>query len=460
MSVTQLPERTTYEPPEFGERVSPTPSSPPASAPQAQAVPAWSAAKRVGFRFLFSYFVLYLFPFPIGQIPIPGNPTRFWGQLEQWLSLWTETHLFRLSEPVPIVPTGSGDTMAQWASQVNWLLIALGATLVWTLLDRKRAHYARLSQWLNVYVRFGLATIMFGYGFAKIIPTQMPSPQLERLVEPWGEFSPMGVLWSFMGYSSVYQIFTGFGEAIGAFLLVFRRTTTLGALVLCAVLANVVLMNYTFDVPVKLFSTNLLLMAIYLAAPDAKRVFGVLVLDRGAEPRVTTPLIAKSWMRWTAVLVTAVFVTYVMGTNLYQSLGYYRTTIGPNAPKSALWGIWDVEALTKNSVAQPPLLSDSTQLKRAVFGGLSRATFRLMSDSVEKFTMKVDSVKHEITLTARFDPKVVRTMTYAKPDSQHLVLAGKVGDDSLVVRLRKYDERRFTLVNRGFNWIQELPFNR
>jgi len=26
--------------------------------------------------------------------------------------------------------------------------------------------------------------------------------------------------------------------------------------------------------------------------------------------------------------------------------------------------------------------------------------------------------------------------------------------------LRKLDERRFTLVSRGFNWIQELPYNR
>jgi hypothetical protein len=457
MSVTQLPDRTIYAPPVTEPHLEPAPSPP---SPTSQTAPAWSVATRIGFRFVFSYFVLYLFPFPLSQLPIPGNPMRFWGQLEQWLAFWTETHLFGLATPVPVVPTGSGDTMAQWASQVNWLLIALGATIVWTLLDRKRAHYARLSLWLRVYVRFGLATIMFGYGFAKIIPTQMPAPQLERLVEPWGEFSPMGVLWSFMGYSSVYQIFTGFGEAIGAFLLVFRRTTTLGALLLCAVLANVVLMNYTFDVPVKLYSTNLLLMAIFLAAPDAKRLFGVLVLNRGAEPRPMPPLLAGALARRIAAVVVAVGVAYVMGMNLYRGLGYYRTIIGPNAPKSALWGIWDVEAVAKNGVDQPLVISDSTLLKRVVFGGLNRATFRLMADSVERYGLKVDSVKHEITLTGRFDPKTVRTMTYAKPDSQHLVLGGRVGGDSLVVRLRKFDERRFTLVNRGFNWIQELPFNR
>ena len=460
MSVTQLPERpaSAYQPPDLGQPFAPTTSTSPGST--AAAPSAWSPAKRVGFRFLFSYFVLYLLPFPLGQLPFIGIITRPWGQFDRWLSLWTETHLFGLDKPVPIVPTGSGDTMAQWASQVNWLLIALGATVVWTLLDRRRTQYARLNEWLRIYVRFGLASIMFSYGFAKIIPTQMPAPQLERLVEPWGEFSPMGVLWSFMGYSSVYQIFTGFGEGIGAFLLVFRRTTTLGALVLCGVLANVVLLNYTFDVPVKLFSTNLLLMAIVLAAPDAKRLVGMLVLNRGAEPRVMTPLFRNVLARRIAMAVTGLFVVYVMGSNLFGVLGFYRQSLGPNAPKSPVWGVWDVEGIAKNSVDQPLLITNPTLIKRVVFGGLNRATFRLMADSVERFTMKADSGSHQLTLTPRFDSTLARTMTYTKPDADHLVLAGKVGGDSLVVRLRRYDEQRFTLINRGFHWIQELPFNR
>src|SRR6185369_14583780 len=86
----------------------------------------WSAPKRIGFRFAFAYFVLYLFPFPISAIPGSWNPSRFWGQFDQWLSFWTETHLFGLAKPVPVLPTGRGDTMAQWASQVNWILLALG----------------------------------------------------------------------------------------------------------------------------------------------------------------------------------------------------------------------------------------------------------------------------------------------------------------------------------------------
>ena len=461
MSVTQRPESesTTYRPARFERPLgisAPTPSpTSDASIPEE-----WSTGKRIGFRFLFAYFVFYLAPFPLSIIPGSWSPGALWGKLDERLALWTETHLFGLAKPIPVVPTGSGDTMLNWASQVNWLLLAVIATVVWTLLDRRRREYSRLSQWLHVYVRFGLATIMLGYGFAKIIPTQMQRPTLERLVEPWGEFSPMGVLWSFMGFSTVYQIFTGIGEALGSFLVLFRRTATLGALLLCVVLANVALLNYTFDVPVKLFSTNLLLMAVFLAAPDAKRLVDVLVLNRGAAPKLARPLFSTVRATRIAATIAVLFVSFTVYRNITQGLGYYRTIIGPNAPKPPVYGIWDVEALTKNGVDQPPLLSDSTRLKRVIFGGLSRATFRLMSDSVERYGMKIDSAKREIALTGRFDPKVTRTLSYTKPDPNHLVLAGKLGTDSLVVRLRRLDENRFLLVNRRYHWIQELPFNR
>jgi hypothetical protein len=459
MSVTHAPERTTYHP--GVERPFGVPEPARGVAPEdAPRLAEWSVAKRIGFRFAFAYFVLYLVPFPLSAIPGSWNPARFWGQLDQWLALWTETHLFGLAKPVPILPTGSGDTMAQWASQANWLLLALGATVVWSVLDRRRREYARLDEWLRVYVRFGLAAIMFGYGFAKVIPTQMQRPTLERLVEPWGEFSPMGVLWSFMGFSNVYQIFTGIGESLGSFLILFRRTTTLGALLLCAVLANVALLNYTFDVPVKLYSTNLLLMAVFLVAPDVKRLIDVLVLNRGAQSEVPRPLFTTFRAKAIAAVIVTAFFGYTIYTNVTLGLTYYRQTIGPDAPKPPVYGIWDVESLTKNGVEQPPLLSDSTRLKRIIFGGLSRATFRLMSDSVERYTMKVDSAKHELVLTGRFDPKAGRTLSYTKPDANHLVLSGKVGPDSIVARLRRLDENRFLLMNRGYHWIQEQPFNR
>src|SRR4030095_7643936 len=97
-----------------------------------------------------------------------------------------------------------------------------------------------------------------GYGMIKVFRGQFPSPSPGRLIETYGDSSPMGLMWNFMGYSSAYVIFAGVSESLGALLLFFRRTTTLGALVLTAVMTNVVAMNLCFDVCVKLGSMNYL----------------------------------------------------------------------------------------------------------------------------------------------------------------------------------------------------------
>src|SRR5262249_59191874 len=103
-------------------------------------------------------------------------------------------------------------------------------------------------------------TTMFSYGFIKMIPLEMLFPQLSRLIEPFGNFSPMGVLWASVGASPGYEICSGCVETLGGILLFIPRTATLGALICLANMTQVFVLNMTYDVPVKLFSFQLILM--------------------------------------------------------------------------------------------------------------------------------------------------------------------------------------------------------
>lgn len=51
-------------------------------------------------------------------------------------------------------------------------------------------------------------------------------------------------------------------------------------------------------------------------------------------------------------------------------------------------------------------------------------------------------------------------LKYAQPDPQHLLLAGKSGDEDVLAHLHKVDEKQFLLTGRRFHWISEYPFNR
>ncbi len=159
------------------------------------------------------------------------------------------------------------------------------------MLDRNRESYATLAKWFRVFLRFALAGQLISYGLVKAVPLQMPFPYLGKLVEPFGDFSPMGVLWSSIGVSPAYETFAGCAELLGGVLLIFPRTTMLGALISLADMIQVFTLNMTYDVPVKLLSFHLILLSLLLLAPDLPRLARFFLFDRKTEPSKQRPLL-------------------------------------------------------------------------------------------------------------------------------------------------------------------------
>src|SRR5262249_35551125 len=150
----------------------------------------------------------------------------------------------------------------------------------WSLLDRKRPNYVRAFAWLRVSVCIYLAAQMVVYGACKVIPNQFGHPAPEVLTTMVGDLDRMTLLWTFMGASPAYTIFVGAAELLGGLLLTCRRTRLLGALVCIGVMANVVMLNFSYDVCVKLHSSHLLGMAFFVAAADLRRLVDFFVLGR------------------------------------------------------------------------------------------------------------------------------------------------------------------------------------
>jgi len=50
--------------------------------------------------------------------------------------------------------------------------------------------------------------------------------------------------------------------------------------------------------------------------------------------------------------------------------------------------------------------------------------------------------------------------TFEQPDPATLVLDGELGGRKIRMRLAQFDLNKFLLLTRGFNWVQEYPFNR
>ena len=219
---------------------------------------AWRPASRVAFRLCATYLGLYvittqmlptLLVLPLGDFPDVGQkaPVRN-------IVSWVATHVFGVGQPLVITGSGSGDKTYDWVLACTVLVLSLAITIAWTALDRRRLHYAGAQRWVRLFVRFALGATMVSYGAIKAVPLQMPAPGLTRLVEPFGHFSPMGVLWYSIGASRAYEIFAGCAELTGGILLFIPQTATLGALICLADAIQIFTLNMTYDVPVKLFS--------------------------------------------------------------------------------------------------------------------------------------------------------------------------------------------------------------
>jgi hypothetical protein len=291
-------------------------------------------------------------PIPRIDLPDPGTLWPF-----RQAIFWFAAHLFGARLPLVYADSGSGDKTFDWTEVFCVLIMALIATAIWSLFDHRRANYDVLHKWFRLYIRFCLAATILLYAFDKFIPLQMPFPNLSTLMEPYGNFSPMGVLWSSIGASPAYEIFAGLAELLGAVLLMFPRTVTLGALVCTVDMFQVFMLNMTYDVPVKQFSFHLLSMSVFLLAPQMSRIADFHLRDRQVSLKRDVPLFRSPRANRIAIVVQLVLWIWILGNNAYQSRSAWYE-YGPGRQKPALYGIWDVTQMTSDGQVRPALLTD------------------------------------------------------------------------------------------------------
>ncbi len=423
----------------------------------------WGPARRAAFRFAFAYLSLYNVSGPLAllsQVPLIGALADAYERLWNALVFGVAKHALGLPGPLSVEMTGAGDTTFAYVELLCQVTLAAAAALGWARLDRRRQSYARLHGALRVYLRYTIALAMMVYGSGKVIQSQFPAPSLEHLSRTYGESTPMGLLWTFMGYSAAYSAFGGASEMLGGLLLVFRRTATLGALVVSAVMANVVMLNFCYDVPVKLYSAHLLLMALVLLAPDARRLADVLVLGRAAAALPARVPFRARWLEWARRVGKPIVIVGVVAACLAFSVSSYRAR-GPSAPKPEIYGMYRVESFERQGAPAPAALAPWHTL--AV--GRIAIVLRREDGAGRSLRVKIDPEKKRINLTPlpdglRPNGEGPVDLAYERPDPDHLRLEGEFEGERVAVVLARVPEPPSLLMSRGFHWVNEVPYNR
>jgi len=420
----------------------------------------WNLPTKILFRFFFVYLFLNIFPFPfyyIGLIPGLGSVFSFYYEGFDQLCLWAGKHILNIPYEIKMVPTGSGDTTADYIFQFLYVSIAIITTIIWSLIDVKRPNYNKLLLYTTTLVRYYLIATMFSYGFSKAFTLQFSELRNIDLIKTFGNQSPMGLMWNFMEYSDTYTRFSGYAEIIAGILLIFRKTTLFGALMVVGVMFNVFMMNMSYDIPVKLYSALLTIMGFFLLAPSTKSILNFLLLNKEVKPKTFLSYFTNKKLKIAAIGFKILAIGYLLYTNIDGSIEGQKNW-GKEAPKSALYGIYEVKEFINDKDTIPPLTTDSIRWKYLVVDK-RRAYIQTMDEKLIRLKEKTDSVTKTATFTSFTDSTDIRNFSYTKKDSLY-IFKGVYNCDTLKIKTRKKERSEFLLINRGFHWINEKPFNR
>lgn len=424
-------------------------------------------------RFAIAYLILYMAPFPLTllstflRLPlisaVPGLDTAagwitgLWGSLTTPLVSLTGNVVFGVD--VEPRPTGSGDRMFNYVEIVVDVGMALVVSVGWTLAARARRISAMTFDVSRVLARYYLGTFLLIYGWIKVFPLQMPTPGPDRLLQPYGDSSPMGIAWTFIGVSMGYQIFSGLSELLAGYLLFWRRTAFAGSLVAMAVMLNVMAINYFYDVPVKLFSTHLFLFALFIAAPDLPRLVGMLGFNLPVAPDAKPAFWKRlGWSARPVVILNLALVSALTWFHVRDNLDAARTR-GHLAEVSPLEGVYVVERFVQGGLTDREN-EDDARWVRVGINMPSLATIQRATGVAVRGFMRMDVDGGTVSFYGRGeDPPASPQFQMRVPEPGLLSLDGTFEGRPTSVVMRKADGGGL-LLERGFHWINEFPLNR
>jgi hypothetical protein len=423
----------------------------------------WSWPVKVAFRLSFVYLMLYMFcngnvtvftvfePFPVVDRWISTVLFTPLSALTQW---WAVKALHLTGVAATWHHDGSGDTLLNYLLCVTFLGLALLVTAVWSVLDRRRAHYRTLYAWLRFFVRLNVGIGMLQYGFYKVFPVQMQPPNLAVLNAPLGDASPMTLLWTLLGLSPLYERVCGLAEVVGGVLILFRRTALTGAIISAFVMTNVVLYNFFFDVPVKLYALHLLLMPLFVMLPDVKPLWDFLVMHKAAKLRgVWVPPSSRRGVR---VAITAVEIAFLL-VAVWSEWKYdgdrykaYAASVRP-APVIGLWQL--------DPGSPMPMTVGGVPWHEISIDNLTRGMARSTDGQLWRMYLTYDEAAHTLGMVSRGGSGAVQ-YTWATPDKDHLVLATVKGAAMRLTFHRVATPTEYPLLTRGFHLVSEWGYER
>ncbi len=344
---------------------------------QAGPLTEWKNYEKIAFRIAFIFFAIYATPWDPGfyklLFSIDYAHFNYRHQTEivaffnpQFINIYSESGFFGI------------------ASYINFLfvfIVSLIGGTIWTFLDANRKEYNSLYYWVRVFARYRVAYGVIAWGYKKIFIMQMPFPNVGLLHTPFIDFFAKRLYWEGLGISPYYEVFLGFAEFIPGFLLLFRKTTTLGAALAFAVIGNVALANHAYDIGEQVPATCLSLLSLFILWYDLRRIVQLLVFQKDTIVVRYYPAFNKTWQKYGRYAVkwsgNFVFVILFFISEVYAFTHNDFYKIPNTSGLTGAKGYYQVTEFKRNNQVVPYSPEDSIRWQDATFEDWSSLSFKV-----------------------------------------------------------------------------------
>ncbi|MFD0766363.1 hypothetical protein ACFQZI_15990 [Mucilaginibacter lutimaris] len=192
------------------------------------------------------------------------------------------------------------------------LIIGFAYSIYWHFKEnRKTINSGLLHAWFRGMLRYWLAFDIATYGFAKVLKTQF-GQSFHREDTLAGSLNGFNLTWNYFAHSYPMVLIIALCQIMGAILLLFRRTTLLGVIILIPVMANIVLINIFYDIAVGAFLNSViftlgLVYLLILRWPDLKPIL--------FHPASHLPEAGHKWFRYflkfASIIAAFAFIWYL-----------------------------------------------------------------------------------------------------------------------------------------------------
>ena len=247
----------------------------------------------------------------------------------------------------------------------------------------------------------------------------MPWPTTATMLSNFGQLSRFHVLWRFMGVSPGYMILTGGAEILAGLLLFSRRTLVLGYLLLFGIMVNVVALNWFYNVPVKMFSAQLMVYDLFLLTPYYQELIQFFFMGDVKKTTIRHFTFNTPWKKHsitgTLVIIPLLFIVLIF-------IGALKRYDNDAADRKSEKMYDVVTFIAKDTL--PPLTTDTLRWKRLLMRG-NHAIVCSMTDDQDHYDYDIDSIKKTITLHDNPNKKTWKVFNYSYPAKDKFQLIGK-----------------------------------